>query len=130
MKATFKVIKVEQKTMVLQAQNSSSCGACKASNSCGLGVLSSYFRPKTFQQEAITGTVVGDQLELEMNDKQLLKLAFRVYMLPLLVALALMMLADSYFELLELAVIGVGILGLVLTYMFNLWRINAIKINT
>lgn len=79
---TIKSIKGNQ--FELESQHTSSCQSCTAKKSCGIGVLAKYFQKPLFVNMD-NDKQVGDTIELQISEAQLLKDAFMVYLMPLLI---------------------------------------------
>ncbi len=124
---TAKVIEVAEKSVKVQAQPSSACGACHARSACGQGLLSKYFNQSpgqlTLDKKLSNGeplnVLEGEELILGIDEGSVLVGAFYAYFIPLFSVIFFATL--TYFvsiesELLQLVII---FLGVVLSLVFS-----------
>ena len=93
------VVKSEDEYIWVEAQSSSSCNHCSASQGCGTASLQKWFnrRPNRLRVVNTNGFKVGDKVVVGIPEQALVKGSFMVYMLPL-VALILGGIAGSTFS--------------------------------
>ena len=80
------VVAIENNETWIETQRKSACGQCSANKGCGTSVLSKVIGNKLSKMKAINkiDALVGDEVVVGLNEKNLLKGAFMMYMLPLL----------------------------------------------
>ena len=79
----FTIKSIKNNQFELESQHTSGCLSCTAQKSCGIGVLAKYFQKPLFVNMD-NNKQVGDTIELQISEAQLLKDAFMVYLMPLL----------------------------------------------
>lgn len=96
-----KIIAIQGKQLLIQAQPSSACGSCQARNACGQGLLSKYFNQTPGQLlidnqlnsgESLNLTV-GDEVIIGIEEGSVLSGAFFAYLLPMVFVLFFAMFA-------------------------------------
>lgn len=95
---TLTVVSIEGATAHLEAQQKQACEGCNGR--CGSQVFSKLFgtAKKTFPYNFETPVCVGQKVTLALDDSHMVKHAFAVYMLPLILSLAFALLAASVFS--------------------------------
>lgn len=80
------VVAIDNNETWIETQRKSACGQCSANKGCGTSVLSKVIGNKLSKMKAINkiDAQVGDEVIVGLNEKNLLKGAFMMYMLPLL----------------------------------------------
>ncbi|WP_428087450.1 SoxR reducing system RseC family protein [Candidatus Thioglobus sp.] len=114
MKEQFKVIEIQNQTMILKVNRSGGCNSCSASSGCGTGILANYFdHYSTFSKPLKSGVLVGDTVTLEIKSAELFWRAFQLYIFPLLALFAGSILGSVYFPPNELWQIALGFSGFI-----------------
>ncbi|MCW8899453.1 MAG: SoxR reducing system RseC family protein [Gammaproteobacteria bacterium] len=80
------VVSIENNQTWIETQRKSACGQCSANKGCGTSVLSKVIGNKLSKIKAINNinAQVGDEVVIGLNEQSLLKGAFMIYMLPLI----------------------------------------------
>lgn len=80
------VVSIDNNQTWIETQRKSACGQCSANKGCGTSVLSKVIGNKLTKIKAINNinAQVGDEVVIGVNEQSLLKGAFVVYMLPLI----------------------------------------------
>lgn len=80
------VVSIDNNQTWIETQRKSACGQCSANKGCGTSVLSKVIGNKLTKIKAINNinAQVGDEVVIGLNEQSLLKGAFVVYMLPLI----------------------------------------------
>lgn len=80
------VVSIDNNQTWIETQRKSVCGQCSANKGCGTSVLSKVIGNKLSKIKAINNinAQVGDEVVIGLNEQSLLKGAFIVYMLPLI----------------------------------------------
>ena len=112
---TLTVVSIEGTTAHLEAQQKQACEGCNGR--CGSQVFSKLFgtAKKTFPYQFEVPVAVGQKVTLSLDDSHMVKHAFAVYMLPLVLSLAFALMAAEVFSAAEwlqiIAAIGGGFTG-------------------
>jgi len=95
---TLTVVSIEGATAHLEAQQKQACAGCNGR--CGSQVFSKLFgtAKKTFPYRFEVPVVVGQKVTLSLDDSHMVKHAFAVYMLPLVLSLAFALTAAEVFS--------------------------------
>lgn len=95
---TLTVVSLEGATAHLEAQQKQACAGCNGR--CGSQVFSKLFgtAKKTFPYQFEVPVVVGQKVTLSLDDSHMVKHAFAVYMLPLVLSLAFALTAAEVFS--------------------------------
>ena len=98
--------------------SNSTCNSCGSQSRCGTSVLSSLFKQRRNRLRVINGLNLqtGEQAILGMNEQDLVKAAFYVYMLPVLLMVVIGLVANAY-GLGDNTVILLCMLGLVADFL-------------
>ena len=80
------VVSIDNNQTWIETQRKSACGQCSANKGCGTSVLSKVIGNKLSKIKAINNinAQVGDEVVIGLNEHSMLKGAFVVYMLPLI----------------------------------------------
>ncbi len=80
------VIALNGEFAVIQTQNKLACASCKASQSCGNGIVERYLSAKLFETELVNqiNARVGQSVLIEIPKASVTKASIVVYCLPLL----------------------------------------------
>lgn len=82
---TATVVSIDDEQIWLDVERQSSCSGCKLRNGCGTGLLSRHVG-KRFSRLAVPRTEnvqVGEQVQVQIAEKELLSGALMMYLLPL-----------------------------------------------
>lgn len=79
----------------IKATPSSACGACHQQSSCGTATLSKWLPKREFAVECRRPVQVGDQVTVAIDDRHLLLASVLLYLLPLLVVILGVGMADA-----------------------------------
>jgi sigma-E factor negative regulatory protein RseC len=85
-----KVVAVDGEMVWLEPEQTTSCGACASSASCGakgIGTLASRVEARRFPLDNPAGLVVGERVVVGVGEGALLKASLTAYAIPLVVAL-------------------------------------------
>ena len=87
------IVEIADSELVVQVIQQSTCGSCAAQKGCGQGVLAKYlsgsqFVRVTLKHRPATDFHVGEQVELGVEESAMLRAAFLVYLVPLLLLIA------------------------------------------
>ncbi len=114
------VVAIEGNETWIETQRKSTCGSCAANSACGTSVLSKVLGKRMSNMKAINkiGARVGDRVMVSLDESALLKGAFMVYMLPLLLMFLFsffgVFISDTFFaDKSEIVVIIFAIIGFV-----------------
>jgi len=80
------VVALEGDTVWLVPEQTSSCGGCAASGSCGakgMGSISSRLEARRFQMENSANLVVGERVVVGIRENALIKASITAYAIPL-----------------------------------------------
>lgn len=80
------VVKIDAKQIWLDVERQSTCSGCKLRNGCGTGLLSRHVGQR-FSRLVVPRTQnlqVGEQVQVQIAEKELLHGALMMYLLPLL----------------------------------------------
>ncbi|MCW8997021.1 MAG: SoxR reducing system RseC family protein [Psychromonas sp.] len=113
---TGKIIAIEkqhEKTIaVVECISKSACSSCHQGSSCGVGVVAKTFSDKTHQFEIPykDGMQVDEFIDIQINNRDLIKSASVAYLIPLLFLIVGALLAKQFLFVSEgmLIVIAVG----------------------
>jgi len=125
------VISSDNDIIVIETQKKSSCGSCSVNKTCGTGIISKYFSPKTIEF-SIKNTInakVGDAIIVGINERVFLLGSFLMYILPLLFILGFALIGDFIAGLVEFAnseffVIIMACIGFVSSFGFMRYLLN------
>ncbi|WP_339688571.1 SoxR reducing system RseC family protein [uncultured Pseudoalteromonas sp.] len=112
---TLTVMSIQGATAHLEAQQKQACVGCNGR--CGSQIFSKLFgtAKKTFPYRFEIPVVVGQKVTLALDDSHMVKHAFAVYMLPLVLSLVFALVAAEVFSVPEwlqiIAAIGGGFTG-------------------
>ncbi|MEH6396712.1 SoxR reducing system RseC family protein [Pseudoalteromonas sp.] len=112
---TLTVVSIEGTTAHLEAQQKQACAGCNGR--CGSQVFSKLFgtAKKTFPYRFEVPVAVGQKVTLSLDDSHMVKHAFAVYMLPLVLSLVFALTTAEVFSAPEwlqiIAAIGGGFAG-------------------
>ncbi len=122
-----RVIALEQPGMVwVETVRKSSCGSCASEQSCGTGVISKAMAGKRSYVKAITDILdlqTGEDVIIGVPEDFMVRGTMRLYLLPLLLMMASMLVANQYLHYgdagsLLFAVIGLGV-GLLISRIID-----------
>ena len=114
----------------VETQIKTTCSGCEANDDCGTGVVAKAFAPKTDKLifRCHQKAKVGQKVKLGIPEQALLSASALVYMLPLLILVASVLLAQSLLPLWGLDHEGFVILAaLVTTSLAFLWVRNKVS---
>jgi len=80
----------------IKSLQSGACGGCSQQTSCGTATLSKWLPKREFSVESNRTLKVGDQVKVAIDDSQLLLSSLLLYLLPLLVTLTGVCLANAF----------------------------------
>lgn len=112
------VMSVEVDCLWVETQQASTCGSCSARKGCGQSLLakwggrSGYIRA-LLPESAVGNYRVGERVVIAVPEDVVVLGSVFVYLLPLLLMLAAVLLGHAWFES-EIAVIAAALLGLLL----------------
>lgn len=115
------VSKVDQGFAWVQKSAVAACSGCAAQSDCGSSAIQQYLSKsyRTVKVQNQCGAVVGDHVEVEIEDALLLRLSVLTYLLPLCVFILGCVLGSVWsVEYTNLLSIGVGSVGLTLGVVF------------
>ena len=119
------VVKTDEQFAWVHTERKSTCGQCAAQKGCGTNVFSKVLGNKHTELKAINAAnvVVGDTVVLGLRESVLLKSAFIMYMLPLILMFTFAFLAQiianaSGYELPQLWIGIFGVTGLSLGFAY------------
>ncbi len=83
------IVEVRDSELLVQVIQQSTCGSCAAQKGCGQGVLAKYLAGSQFLRVSLkhrpaSDFRVGEQIELGIEESAMLRAAFLVYLVPLL----------------------------------------------
>jgi len=117
------IIKREGEYAWVEKQRQSTCGSCSANKGCGTAVLGKVFEKRfvTVKARNQINAEVGAEVVIGLNESAMLKAAFLVYLLPLLIMITTAIFAEMVatmfqVELHDLSVAGLAIMGLLVTF--------------
>lgn len=97
------IIEVEPERLLVEAERKSSCQSCAVKSGCGTSVLAKWFDRKRLrfyvdkpQNSSSTSFVVGEHVQVGLQESALTQGALTVYLWPLLSMIALALLVDSW----------------------------------
>lgn len=118
-------VKQDDKQFIyVETQIKTTCGGCQANDDCGTGILAKAFSPKKEQVYLLCEeeVKVGQKVKLGIPETTLLSASVLVYILPLVIMMAIAILAQSLLPLLglvgELWVVGLALLSAILTFYY------------
>lgn len=121
------VVAAENEGVWLTTKVVSTCHSCQANDTCGTGMLARAFtsRPSRFFVNTDRTLLPGERVKIALAEQGLLKAAFMVYVLPLLLITAVIMIAQLIWQppepvLILLAIAG-GVAGFLLARLYNHW---------
>ncbi|MDX3773979.1 SoxR reducing system RseC family protein [Chromatiaceae bacterium AAb-1] len=121
------VVSSEHNGVWLSTTPVSSCHACHASENCGAGVVAKTFTPKKTRFFVVTDKTLlpGERVRIAITEQSLIKAAFMVYLMPLLLMFACILLARHWWQpaegwLILLAVVSAAG-GFLLARKYNHW---------
>lgn len=84
-RGTVRVITVDGDKAWVVSDNQSTCGSCTAAKSCGTKAITSYFSKKTppLKIDNSFNGVIGERIEVGINNSTILKASALIYMPPL-----------------------------------------------
>jgi len=124
-KEQAKVIAVKDGQVSIEIDRSSACGSCSARNGCGTSILDRFFK-RTDNHMVIKSDldiVVGDEIVVGLQEGALIKGSFVVYTVPLLLLLAVAVIAKQITGSEAASIIGAVtgfVLGLLYVRYFSL----------
>ncbi|OAI16943.1 sigma E positive regulator RseC/MucC [Methylomonas lenta] len=80
----------------IKSLQSGACGGCSQQSSCGTATLSKWLPKREFSVECDRSLKVGDQVKVAIDDSQLLLSSLLLYLLPLLITLTGVGLANTF----------------------------------
>jgi sigma-E factor negative regulatory protein RseC len=110
-----KIVSIENDYVFVEVIQQSSCQACSASKACGTKVLKSLFQTnrhylKLDYSHLGAEPLLGQQVEIEINEAALLKSSLLVYVIPLLSLVSFAIVFDNMFHSELLSMLG-GFVG-------------------
>lgn len=124
---TLTVVSVNDTTAQLEAAQKQACEGCNGR--CGSQVFSKLFgtAKKTFPYTFDTPLSVGQKVTLALDDSQVVKHAFAVYMLPLLLSLSFAIIVAEFFSMSEFWQIIAAIIGGIAGYMLAKTQVKSMR---
>jgi sigma-E factor negative regulatory protein RseC len=92
---TAVVTRIDNNQVWIKSLQSGACGACAQHSNCGTASLSKMLPKREFAVECDHACKVGDQVRVAIDDSHLLLSSLLLYLLPLLVTLTGVGLADT-----------------------------------
>lgn len=80
----------------IKSRQNSACGGCMQKESCGTAVLGKQLPNRELEVDCLLDLQVGDQVRVAIDDARLLSGSALLYLLPLLIMLAGVGLANAY----------------------------------
>lgn len=110
------IVEIGDSGLLVQVINQSTCGTCAAQKGCGQGVLAKYLSGSQFVRVALrhrptSDFHVGEQVELGIEESAMLRAAFLVYLVPLLLLVAGAAIGNQFSELFAILL---GLAGLII----------------
>lgn len=92
-----RVIAIEGETAWVETHRKSTCGSCSAKNSCGSSLLERFVgqRSSRLAVSRVADIEEGDEVVLGLEEGNLLRGSFAVYMLPILLMLLMAVIAQA-----------------------------------
>lgn len=90
------VTRVADGQVWIKSLQSGACGGCKQQSSCGTATLSKGLPKREFSVECDRALKVGDQVKVAIDDSQLLLSSLLLYLVPLLVMLTCVGVANAF----------------------------------
>lgn len=90
------VTRIDSGRVWIQSQQSGACGGCLQHSTCGTAALAKLLPKREFAVEYAMNLRVGDRVRVAIDDSHLLFSSVLLYLLPLLVMLAGMGLANAF----------------------------------
>ncbi|SFV66979.1 Sigma factor RpoE regulatory protein RseC [hydrothermal vent metagenome] len=95
LKEQFEVVEIKSNKIELKPLTQKGCNSCSIKSSCGVGLFSKFYS-KTITKNNVDNHKVGDLITLELNENTLLKNAFLLYIMPLLVLFGVLIIARFF----------------------------------
>ena len=95
---TAKVVASDDKIVWLEAETQSTCSQCQLKKGCGTGMLSKHVG-RRFSRIAVNkerDVQIGDQVQIGIPEQALLRAAFMMYIIPLLLMFAFAVFSRFY----------------------------------
>ncbi|TGE85543.1 regulator [Pseudoalteromonas sp. KS88] len=124
---TLTVVSIKGTTANLEAQQKKACEGCNGR--CGSQVFGKLFgtAKKTFPYKFDTPVEVGQKVTLALDDSHMVKHAFAVYMLPLLLSLIFALVASEIFDVAEWIQILAAVVGGFTGFRIAKSRVKSLK---
>lgn len=114
---TVTVVGSEGKRITIEAMKKSACGGCSQKDGCGVSSVSGLFSSKSFQLDMDNSldAKIGDTVVVGVEDGAFLRMAFRAYLLPLLVLIGSAIVFSSLFAS-EWLVVALSVLAMLASF--------------
>ena len=122
---TGKIISIEklhgETIAVVECISKSACSGCHNQSSCGVGTVAKTFSDKTHQFEVPykEGMEVDKLIELQINNRDLIKSASVAYLIPLLFFIGGALLAKQFDSLSEGGIIAIAVSCAAIGFIFT-----------
>jgi sigma-E factor negative regulatory protein RseC len=125
-----KVIQIKDNHLILEVVRDKPCMLCGQTSGCGNSLWGKLLnhQEKKITVENNIGAKEGDLVTLEMKEKDILKSAFIIYLIPLLFFLVLLACAQYFLEN-NFLILLIGLVGLFLGIFIARQLVNFLKIS-
>lgn len=110
------VTHVEQGQAWIKSLQSGACGGCSQQMSCSTATLAKILPKREFAVDCDLDLHVGDTVRVQIDDSHLLLSSLLLYLLPLIVTLTVVCLANAFLPMLESWLPEISMATLLLTF--------------
>ncbi|QWF71280.1 SoxR reducing system RseC family protein [Methylomonas paludis] len=105
----------------IKSLQSGACGGCMQQNTCSTATLAKLLPKREFAIDCDLGLQVGDEVMVAIDDTHLLATSIIIYLLPVVIMLLSVGLADAYLS--DTAAAGLPVIALIVL-LLSFWLIN------
>ncbi|MDD2864425.1 MAG: SoxR reducing system RseC family protein [Methylococcales bacterium] len=110
------VTHVEQGQVWIKSLQTSACGGCSQQAGCSTATLAKILPKREFALESDLTLKVGDSVRVQIDDSHLILSSMLLYLLPLIVTLTIVCLANAFLPILENWLPEISMATLLLTF--------------
>ena len=110
------VTHVQQGQVFIKSLQSGACGGCSQQTSCSTATLAKILPKREFAVDCDLDLQVGDTVRVQIDDSHLILSSILLYLLPLIVTLMVVCLANTFLPMLESWLPEISMATLLLTF--------------
>ncbi len=110
------VTHVEQGQVWIKSLQTSACGGCSQQAGCSTATLAKILPKREFAVDCNLNLQVGDSVRVQIDDSHLILSSMLLYLLPLIITLTIVCLANTFLPMLESWLPEISMATLLLTF--------------